>query len=306
MITVLMATYQGARYIREQLDSILAQTVADIRILIVDDHSTDGTDWILKEYEAQYPERITCLHFDTSSGGAAANFGRLFRQVSEGYVMLSDQDDIWFPYKAERLLAQIIKMEADFSPNVPLLVHSDMQVADEKGQPINASFFEYQHIVPERSRLNQLLVENNITGAATMVNAAMLPYLQDIPADCSMHDWWMALVACCVGEIGWVEEPLYLYRQHGTNTLGAKTQMEQCVSRAGRKDQVRDNYRKMFRQANQLQKQLEPKLTTKQKQCLQVFLSLPQKSRTEKIRTIIKFRFYKSSWINTVGMCLNM
>lgn len=306
MITVLMATYQGARYIREQLDSILAQTVADIRVLITDDHSTDGTDRIIKEYEEQYPERITCLHFDTSSGGAAANFGRLFRQISEGYVMLSDQDDIWFPYKAERLLTQIKKMEAEFCSNMPLLVHSDMQVADEKGRPIHASFFEYQHVVPERKRLNQLLVENNVTGAAVMVNAVMLPYLQNIPADCSMHDWWLALVACCVGKIGWVEEPLYLYRQHGTNTLGAKTQLEQYVSRVSREEQVRENYRKMFHQADQLQKQLEPKLTAEQKQCLQAFLSLPQKSRIEKIRTIKKFRFYKSSWINTVGMCLNM
>ena len=306
MITVLMATYQGARYIREQLDSILAQTAPDIRILIADDHSTDGTDQIIKEYEAQYSRQITCLHYDTPSGGAAANFAQLFRQISSGYVMLSDQDDIWFPHKAERLLAKLKSLEAEFGEATPILAHSDMEVADEHGNSVHSSFFQYQHIIPARSRLNQLLVENNVTGAATMVNAAMLPYLQDIPADCSMHDWWMALVACCVGQIGWVEEPLYLYRQHGTNTLGAKTQMEQYVSRISREEQVRENYRKMFRQADQLQKQLEPELTTEQKQCLQVFLSLPPKSRAEKIRTIKKFRFYKSSWVNTVGMCLNI
>lgn len=306
MITVLMAACQGAGYIGEQLDSILAQTVAGIRILIADDHSTDGTDQIIKTYEAQYPERITCLYFDTPSGGAAANFGRLFRRVSEGYVMLSDQDDIWFPYKAERLLAQIKKMEGEFGFDTPLLVHSDMQIADEKGRPVSASFFKYQRVAPERNRLNQLLVENHVTGAAAMVNAAMLPYLQNIPADCSMHDWWMALVACCVGKIGWVEEPLHLYRQHGSNALGAKTRMNQYVSRAGSGEQVRENYRKMFHQAARLQKQLEPKLTPEQRQCLQAFLSLPRKNRIEKIRTIKKFRFYKNSWIDTMGMCLNI
>lgn len=306
MITVLMAAYQGAGYIREQVDSILAQTAPDIRILIADDHSTDGTDQIIKEYEAQYPNRVTCLYYDMPSGRASANFGRLLRQVSCGYVMLSDQDDIWLPHKAERLLEKMKSLEADFGEATPILVHSDMKVADERGNSVHSSFFQYQHIIPARNRLNQLLVENNVTGAATMVNAAMLPYLQNIPADCSMHDWWMALVACCVGEIGWVEEPLYLYRQHMTNTLGAKTQMEQYVSRISREEQVRENYRKMFRQADQLLKQLEPKLTTEQKQCLQAFLSLQKKNRAEKIRTIKKFRFYKSSWINTVGMCLNM
>lgn len=306
MITVLMATYQGARYIREQLDSILAQTAADIQVLIADDHSTDGTNQIIKEYEAQYSNRITCLRYDTPSGGAAANFGQLLRQVSSGYVMLSDQDDIWLLHKAERLLEKMKSLEVEFGKATPILVHSDMKVADEHGNSVYSSFFQYQHIIPARNRLNQLLVENNVTGAATMVNEAMLPYLQDIPADCFMHDWWMALVACCVGKIGWVEEPLYLYRQHGTNSLGAKTQMEQYVSRISRKEQVRENYRKMFRQAEQLQKQLEPKLTAEQKQCLQAFSSLPQKSRAEKIRIIKKFRFYKSSWINTVGMCLNI
>lgn len=305
MITVLMATYQGAEYIREQIDSILAQTTPDIRMLIVDDHSTDGTDQIIKEYEAQYPNRITCQSHDTPSGGAAANFGRLFRQVSSGYVMLSDQDDIWFPHKTECLLEKMKSLETEFDEDTPILVHSDMEVADEHGNSVHASFFKYQHVVPERSQLNQLLVENNITGAATMMNAAMLPYLQDIPADCSMHDWWMALVACCVGKIGWVEEPLYLYRQHGTNTLGAKTQMEQFVSRISREEQVRESYRKMFLQAKRLQEQLAGTLTVEQRQCLQAFLSLPEKNRIEKIRIIRKYRFFKSSWISTVGMCMN-
>ena len=256
MITVLMASYNGSRYIRQQLDSILAQDEEDVRILVSDDCSSDGSRELLKEYEASRGDRVLVLLRKEPSGGAAVHFLKLLKLMADAahgpeeqpqhgsllpeyemtksqlahlgllagadYFMLSDQDDVWMPQKARMLSDKMKEMERKPGRgNVPLLVHSDLTVADEALRPIADSFFRYQKISPERTSLPQLLVQNNVTGGAVMVSRSMLPYLKEIPGVCLMHDAWLALIASCFGEIGWVDRPLYYYRQHGGNTLGA-------------------------------------------------------------------------------------
>lgn len=341
MITVLMASYNGGRYIRQQLDSILAQDEEDVRILVSDDCSSDGSRELLKEYEASRGDRVLVLLRKEPSGGAAVHFLKLLKLMADAahgpeelpqpgsllseyevtksqlaylsllagadYFMLSDQDDVWMPQKARMLSDKMKEMERKSGRgNVPLLVHSDLTVADEALRPIADSFFRYQKISPERTSLPQLLVQNNVTGGAVMVSRSMLPYLKEIPGVCLMHDAWLALIASCFGEIGWVDRPLYYYRQHGGNTLGAEKGDSLDSVRARVKDgsSARENYRRMFGQADSFYHMFYSRLNREQQETLEAFIRLPRCSRLGKMGLIVKYGFTKNTLARTLGQML--
>lgn len=308
MITVLLASFQGQEFIREQLDSILNQTVPDIKIVVSDDCSTDGTAKILEEYQDIYGDRIRVLENSRPSGGAAANFFRLLSQAEGDRILLSDQDDVWLPHKVETLLEKMKEMELEYGEDLPLLVHSDMKVVNRKLEVLHQSFFAYQHVKPENTGLNRLLVENNVTGGAVMMNRPLLRYFRQPPNQCFMHDWWIALTAACFGKTGWVNQSLSLYRQHGDNVLGAKKPdgLKGYVERFKRKQQVEENYRKMFAQAACFLEQYSSELMEEQKEILRAFASIPKYGRMGKIRIIVQYGFFKSTCLNTVGQCFSI
>lgn len=322
MITVLLAAYEGKRYIREQLDSILNQTLPDIRIMVSDDGSADGTREIIEEYESRYPERIMIRNRQDSPfcgaedmdkrsrvPAAARNFFWLLSQTEgEEYLMFSDQDDVWKPEKAEKLLARMKEIEGKAGKAHPILIHSDMEVTDEHLSQISPSFFEYQKCDPERTSFAEVLVENPVTGGAAMINGALADLLRKPPKACFMHDWWMALAASCFGTISFVDEPLYFYRQHSSNTLGAKKtgSIKDLRERAGRNRQVRENYRKMFAQAAAFGRQFGSQMDSGQKAVLHSFLTLPLQSPAGRLRNIRRNHFYKSSAIQTLAMCVTI
>lgn len=312
MITVLVATYQGKEYLRDQLDSILNQTVKSLHVLISDDGSTDGTWDIIEEYINKYPEQVRGVKHKKESGDtlhpAAANFFWLLSQAEGDYVFLSDQDDVWREDKVETMLRAMEIAEARLGDETPILLYSDAKVVDHRLQEICPSFFDYQKIRTDRSSLNEILVENPVTGGAAMINKAVLPYVRQAPEHCLMHDWWLALIASCFGKIECIKKPLYQYRQHEHNTLGARESgsLENLKNRLRSGDQVRENYNQMFLQASGFLKQYSESLTPVQVEQLQAFLSLPYKGRMGKMKTICQYGFYKSSRLQTVAQCLTM
>lgn len=318
MITVLLAAWQGAAYIEEQLDSILGQTCKQIRILASDDGSTDGTREILAQYQERYPEQVRLCHRsperkaqDLMDGipAAAGNFFWLMEQAGEdAYVMLSDQDDVWKPTKAERLLAEMKRLECIHGVNEPILVHSDMEVVDANLKVLHPSFFQYQKCNPNRTSFSELLVENSVTGGAVMMNRALLQLLRERPAACEMHDWWIALTASCFGIISCVNEPLYLYRQHGSNTLGAKEtgSAADWMERLSRSEQVKRTYQNMAAQAHAFGRMYQKQMSEEQKATLRAYLALRYQSPVGRLRNIVKNRFYKSSKLQTFAQCLTI
>lgn len=191
---------------------------------------------------------------------------------------------------------------------VPILVHSDMKVVDENLKEIAPSFFKYQKISPERTRLSQLLVQNNVTGGAVMVNRAMLPYLERTPRGCLMHDAWLALLACCFGQIAWVDDPLYLYRQHRGNVLGAKRggSLKEMEKRLEDGEPARRNYQLMFAQARSMLDLFYKELSNGQRETLNAFAGLPEKSRLEKMVLILRYGFTKNTVLGTLGQMMFM
>lgn len=363
MITVLMAVYQGKKYLEQQLDSILAQTVP-VRIFVSDDGSDDGSREMLSQYQEWYPKQVFLMHRgagmprlmpsdalglpqeglqdgpqegfqdETQEGPqdgtvppAARNFFWLMacaaREGKSDYIMLSDQDDVWSNNKVKRLLTRMKRLEEELGTAHPVLVHSDMEVTDENLDQIAPSFFAYQHCDPERTSFAEVLVENPVTGGALMMNRALLELVtgvrepaEDIkriwkrllPASCCMHDWWIALTASCFGTIDCVQEPLSKYRQHGKNTLGAKAtgSLDDIKERLGRRQQVKENYRRMLEQAVAFGRRYGRRMSGPQKDTLRAYLSLTKQSPSERFRNIREHHLYKSTLPQILGMCVTM
>ena len=222
-IAVLLATYNGEPYIGEQIDSLLRQSYTEWELYIHDDGSKDRTPEIIHTYEQTYPDLIHVLP-RKPCGGAKENFFYLMSQVAAPYVMFCDQDDVWLPEKIEETISRMEALEAQSGTKIPVLVFSDLSVVDGKLNLIADRMSIYQKLYPGRVRPENLMIQNVITGCTVMVNRALVEFALKVEDTdyVIMHDWWCALVASVFGRIFYVDKPLILYRQHGTNSVGAK------------------------------------------------------------------------------------
>ena len=220
-IDVLLATYNGARYLRPQIESILDQEGVSFRILVRDDGSADETPEVIEHYRRTSPDRIIRVS-GSDHLGAIGNFACLLREAKAPYAALSDQDDVWVPHKLRTLLGVMRGLESRHGIGTPLLVHSDLTVVDETLRERHSSFWRYSGFNPRGTSLARLLIKNTVTGCASLVNRALIELALPIPQAALVHDYWLALVARAAGRVGIVEEPLVAYRQHARNTIGAR------------------------------------------------------------------------------------
>lgn len=233
-IDVLLPTYNGERFLAEQLASLERQTIASWRLIARDDGSTDRTAAILGEFRRRRPDAVRLIESDGQRLGAMGNFGRLLSVSTAPFIAPCDQDDVWAPDKLACLLAEARRSAADR----PVLAHSDLEVVDAELRVLAPSFWRYQRIDPANCQWHRLLVHNVVTGAACLFNSALKSAAGPIPRAAIMHDWWLALVASVAGEIRWVNAPTVKYRQHGSNDTGAKAWNLAHIAR-----QARDSFR---------------------------------------------------------------
>ena len=217
-IAILLATYNGAQYLREQLDSLFQQTFRDWMLYIHDDGSTDGTFTILKEYAARYAN-INVLDYP-SQHGAKNNFLSLVQKVDADYYLFCDQDDKWVADKIEKQMA-VMKEKERNHPGMPILVFSDLFVVDSELNPLG-TMWKQEDIRPEHlTTFDEGGAFEFVTGCTMLFNKQAKDTVV-FPADKAvMHDAWVTL---CVlrsgGIIAPVAEPMVCYRQHGGNVLG--------------------------------------------------------------------------------------
>ncbi|RZJ62705.1 MAG: glycosyltransferase family 2 protein [Acidovorax sp.] len=225
LVDVLLATYNGSRYLAQQLDSILAQTHTPWRILVSDDGSSDETLAILQQYGARLGDRLVLVPNPDAGKGVVRNFENLMQaSLNDGrarWAVFADQDDVWLPEKIASQLDEMVRIEAGDAHAVPCLVHSDLTVVDEALTVLSPSFARYQRMDPAGCSQLSLLSVNQVTGCTMMVNRALLARALPLPAETIMHDWWCALISGS-GRRSFIDQPLILYRQHGANQLGAK------------------------------------------------------------------------------------
>lgn len=218
-VDILLATYNGEKYIKEQLDSILKQTYKKFQIYISDDHSTDSTPNILKEYESKY-DNIN-VTYQNQNIGSVGNFEYLMTKVKNPYYMLCDQDDVWYEDKVEKSLKKLKEENAD-------LVFTDLEVVDENLNTINKSFYtmmdKMRKIKKSSNRREFEYLYNSITGCTILSKSDFISKILPLAKDSKyvIHDSWIGLLTGLSGKIVFLDEPTIKYRQHGDNQIGTK------------------------------------------------------------------------------------
>lgn len=221
-ISICMATYNGEQFLRQQLESILAQSNQDWQLLIRDDGSDDNTVRIVEDYADRMPGRVRLVTNNGSHLGASLNFGKLLEYADTEYIMFSDQDDVWLPNKIE-LTLNAMKAAERVYPDKPILIHTDLQVMDSELNTIANSMWSYQKLFPEvGDDLKRIMAQNVVTGCTVMINKRARAVSIPVPDEAIMYDWWIALNVCRHGKIIYVSIPSVLYRQHSSNRLGAQ------------------------------------------------------------------------------------
>lgn len=296
-VDILLATYNGEKYLNAQIDSILNQTYTRFNLLIRDDGSTDKTVDIIKSYQ---DPRIKFLE-NNKNGGVVRNFSSLLQASFAPYVLFSDQDDVWKEDKLEKMLA----LAKAFDSGKPLLIHHDMLVADKDLNILSDSFWKYTRLNPQASSLNRLLMQNNVTGAACLINHALIEMALPIPQDAIMHDHWLALIASAFGEIIPLKEPLIKYRQHANNQLGAKKESALSYLFKGVKKLGKSPYALNQRQARAFLQLFDDRLSEENKTLLNTFCSLSEVSYLKSRYLIVKSRFWKQGWIKNFSLLIS-
>lgn len=213
-VTVLLSTYNGSKFLRQQLDSLYQQTYPNIRILVRDDRSTDSTRTLLEKEQAK--GRIT-LFEGHSNLGAAPSFFELLRNAATTeteYVAFCDQDDVWHPEKVARAILRL----ADVAVDHPAMYCSRVEIVDERLAHIGYT------MIPRKIGFGNALVDCVTTGCTIVLNRAAVRLLgKNLPSSGVMHDWWCYLVMSCFGEVIYDSTATLKYRQHDSNAIGLAT-----------------------------------------------------------------------------------
>jgi glycosyltransferase involved in cell wall biosynthesis len=196
-----MATYNGEKYIKEQLESILSQIGEHDEVIISDDSSSDKTVDIIKSFS---DSRIKIFE-NQKFKSPIFNFENALIQANGEIIVLSDQDDIWKANKIETIKKYMQKYD---------LVLSDATIIDEYGNLIQESFYKLNN---SRMGFIQNIIKNSYLGCAMGFNRKILEKALPFPKDIPLHDWWIGLVGEMYGKTYFIEDKLISYRRHGNN-----------------------------------------------------------------------------------------
>lgn len=330
MTVIILCSHNGEEFIEEQLRSILMQEGSEerFRILVSDDCSEDRTVRIVENLQEEFPGQLKLLRREQPSGGAGQHFLAVLREGAwreqpgepeVEYLMFADQDDLWHHNKLAKSLAQLRAVEAVYQRETPVLVHCDAVITNEYMDKLSDSFAAYQQMSMKRCAFHQLLVQNNVTGGAMMFNRALAelaaaPRPGELPK-AVMHDQWLALAAAAFGQIRFIDEALYYYRQHSANVLGARRggMMREVLARLGLGGDGRDKaamdahsravYAALFAQAESFRHFYGDRLDADKLRRLDAFISLPRRGRAGKILTILRYGLTYNRLHRTLGEC---
>ncbi len=217
LISIALCSYQGEKFLAQQLDSILTQSYPYFEVHIFDDVSIDATLEIAKHYQKNYPHIY--LHQNKQRLGFVKNFEQAIKRLSSvnTYLALSDQDDIWHSNKLERCYQALSQLEQEYS-DMPCLVHSDLKMIDSAGKVIHPSFFRHKKIeFSTEKSLAKILGYNGVMGNTLLINYQLAQLALPFPKSLKYHDYWLALVNETFGKRKTLHTTLISYRIHRHN-----------------------------------------------------------------------------------------
>jgi len=306
-VEVLLATFNGARFLREQIESILAQDYEAVRLLACDDGSHDGTVEILAEYAEKHPDRFRVLTDDEPSGSAKANFLRLMQAATADYVCFADQDDVWLPGKVRRSIEVMKALEEEHGRATPLLVFSDLRVVDDQLKTIHHSMWKQMEIAPESAaRLERLIGRSVVTGCTATINRSLLELARQMPEEATLHDRWIGLLAAAMGKTAFLREQTVLYRQHGSNVIGATApdnSVTGTIVRAQHDAGRRAERRRCEQEAEALLRLHGAEMPKRQSDLLRAYLrSGRSRSAVERVVTTLRYGFFRPGLLRSLAL----
>lgn len=222
-IDILMATYNGEKYLAEQLDSIINQTYHNWNLLIRDDNSTDRTLEIIQDYQKK-DNRIKLLKDNKGNLGIVKNFEELLKNSESEFIMFSDQDDIWIENKLDMYLKMIEKIK-----NKGFMIHSDAILFDKNKSNILKDTFISKKAI--NKGLENVFFNYFVQGATILISKEIKNFILPFPKEVYLHDRYIHLISELFFERIFVNEALIYYRQHGDNQIGAKNTIRELLSK---------------------------------------------------------------------------
>lgn len=309
-VQILMSTYNGEKYLRTQLDSILSQRYHSFSLLIRDDGSHDHTIAILEEY-AKKDGRVSW--FRGENLGAALSFFDLINKadVNAEYYAFADQDDLWMPDKLERAVQIIKNMETEsfgdekiiseiltsdnLRGDVPILYCGAKILVDEELHPLKNAV----SIRVKKLSFGNALVQNICTGCTCAINKKLMILLQKYkPKNMIMHDWWFYLVASSMGQVVYDLRPEIYYRQHGNNTSGAMVSQKALIKY--RISQLFEKRGEIIYQNKEFYEEYSDEISEENRRMLQKLI-ISKHSIFKRLQVINDSRFYRQkeldNWI---------
>lgn len=258
MISVVLCTYNGEKYIKKQIDSILTQSLGPDEIIICDDNSTDHTCDLIKRYD---DKRIK-LYRNKTNLGVTANFENGLKYCKGDYIFLSDQDDVWDKNKVEQIVAIL-----DSNKGVNL-VFTDADLIDENDMQIGKTLWDSIGFNQEKNFKNELvgfLGKRYVTGATVAIKRNLLEVAIPIPEGW-IHDAWLAICASLSSGIYCYDYKSIAYRQHSDNVIGCKKKsiVEKIKERVSGLSVRRDEYN-MLRRFETFYERFEEQLSYEEK-----------------------------------------
>lgn len=294
-VNIVLSTYNGARFLAEQLESIQKQTFTDWQLLIRDDGSTDITPQIIAEFVKADPRIHFINEHDRQNFGVIKNFFTLVKYEKADYYFFSDQDDVWLPDKMATMLDEVIHHDK----SQPLMIYMDLSVVDQNLNVTHPSMIRSQTHHANTTLLAEL-TENTVTGGVAMINHALAEKWEDTD-DVIMHDWYLALLATATGKLVYIDKPGELYRQHDNNVLGART-FRKRLAKWLNPLQALEKYWWLIT-TSQRQAELllgQPDLSTIQRELIGAYVGLINHGMMQRINLLKKYQFKKNKRFHTV------
>lgn len=294
LVQVLLSTWNGERWLPDLLASLERQTHKNWQLLVRDDGSQDKTLKILLEWQQQHAHYVTDI-ITASHIGSAASFDQLVKKSRSPYLMFCDQDDVWFPEKIEYQVEALYQLEQKYGRAEPLLVHTDLALVDAHKNLLSPSFWEYRGF-DLKQRKQAYLLNNIVTGCATIFNRSAADLAFPLPPDAIHHDRWLALVCAWFGHVGAVPQPMILYRQHDHNLIGAKpsAQVLDIQKRIDLWSQQAAAFLRCFR----------ARLTKEDYQLVEALAALQHMKGWERKRHMVQHRLFKQGVLENLALLL--
>ncbi len=304
-VSIVMATYNGQSYIKEQIDSILSSDYRNFDLHIYDDGSRDDTISILNEYKERHPGKVH-VHQNQKNLGVTKNFLQGICNTNADYIMLSDQDDFWISDKISLTLKKIKEMEESSPEGLPLAVFTDAIVVDKDLNLINNSFFKSSALNPYKKDLAHLLMENKLIGCTVMINSSLREILRSrkLPKNARLHDGWISLIASAIGQVGYLDFPTLLYRQHDDNLVGNKGYLSYIKDRITSINKQKKSLLASQRQAGEFYLLYEGFLADKEKKIIKTFANLDKLDFISRRVELFRNGFWKSGFIRNLGILI--